>query len=217
MNFEQARFNMVEQQIRPWDVLDDRVLKLINQLPRDQFVPADHQRLAYADVDIPLGHGQSMLAPKIEAKILQSLNLQETDVVLEIGTGSGYLTALLSRMAKHVYSVDIFDEFTRSAATKLASFSITNVTLETGDGACGWPAHAPYDAIAVTGSYSSVPQKILEQLKIGGRLFAIAGNDPVMDAFLITRTADQAWAQESLFETSVGRLQNVTEPNKFKF
>lgn len=217
MNFEQARFNMVEQQIRPWDVLDDRVLKLINQLPRDKFVPADHQRLAYADVDIPLGHGQAMLAPKIEAKILQSLNLQETDIVLEIGTGSGYLTALLSRMAKHVYSVDIFDEFTRSAAAKLASFSITNVTLETGDGASGWLSHAPYDAIAVTGSYSSVPQKLLEQLKIGGRLFAIAGNDPAMDAFLITRTADQAWAHESLFETSVGRLQNVTEPNKFKF
>lgn len=217
MNFEQARFNMVEQQIRPWEVLDDNVLRLINELPRDKFVPSGEQRLAYADIEIPLKHAQCMMAPKIEARLVQSLGLKDSDAVLEIGTGSAYLTALLSRLSKHVYSVDIFDDFTREARAKLGALGITNVTLETGDGVNGWAAHAPYDAIAVTGSYPSLPQKLLEQLKIGGRLFAVVGDDPVMEALLVTRTGERAWARESMFETTLPRLLNVQEPAKFVF
>ncbi len=217
MNFEQARFNMVEQQIRPWDVLDDNVLRLINELPRDQFVPATERRLAYADIEIPLNHGQCMMAPKIEARLLQSLTVKESDSVLEIGTGSGYLTALLARLAKHVYSIDIFDDFIRDARSKLSAAGITNVTLQTGDGANGWAAHGPYDAIAATASYPTLPQKLLNQLKIGGRLFVVVGNEPVMEALLITRTGEQAWSRESLFETTLPRMHNVQEPSKFVF
>jgi protein-L-isoaspartate(D-aspartate) O-methyltransferase len=217
MNVEQARFNMIEQQIRPWDVLDDRVLSLLAEVPREQFVPETLRSLAFVDLCIPLDHNEVMMPPKMEARVLQALAVQDTDTVLEIGTGSGYLTALLAKLAKHVYSVDLQTEFTNSASSKLGRAGIRNVTLETGDASAGWPKHGPYDVIAVTGSCPVLPIVFQEQLKLNGRLFVIVGQDPIMEALLITRTGDSAWARESLFETSIPPLKNVEAPIRFVF
>ncbi len=217
MNVEQARFNMIEQQIRPWDVLDDRVLSLLTEVPRERFVPESERKLAFADVAIPLDHGQFMMPPRVEARALQALAVGQNDTVLEIGTGSGYLTALLASLAKHVFSVDIFSDFTTSAETKLATAGIKNVTLETGDAANGWEQHAPYDVIAVTGSCPVLPSSFQKMLKIGGRLFVIVGDAPIMEALLIARTSENAWSRESLFETEVPPLLNIAKPQKFIF
>src|SRR3569623_485634 len=168
---------MIEQQIRPWDVLDQRVLELIAALPREDFVPAGYLSLAYADINIPLEHGQTMMAPKVEARMVQALELKPRDTVLEIGTGSGYVTALLGKSCKHVYSVDIYADFVHRAAHKLTGHGITNVTLENGDAANGWGAHQPYDAIAVTGSLPILPEQLRRQLKVGGRLFVVTGDE----------------------------------------
>src|SRR3569832_54463 len=190
MNLAEARHNMIEQQIRPWDVLDQRVLELVANLPREDFVPSAYLSLAYADINIPLEHGQSMMAPKVEARMIQALNLQPRDIVLEIGTGSGYVPALLAKSAKHVYSVDIFADFAERARLKLAGHGITNVTLETGDAATGWERDQPYDVIAVTGSLPLLPDSLRRQLKVGGRLFVVTGDAPVMSAQLITRVSE---------------------------
>jgi len=199
MDVEQARFNMVEQQIRPWEVLDDRVLSLITKIPREDFVPESNRKLAFADISIPLIHGQEMMQPKIEARLLQALAIKDTETVLEIGTGSGYLTALLAGLAKHVYSVDIFPEFTAEAAAKLKQSGIKNVTLKTEDAAQPWSQHQPYDAIAITGSCPTSPSEYLNALRVGGRLFVIVGEAPVMEALLYTRTSNDSWTKESLF------------------
>jgi len=215
MNLENARFNMIEQQIRPWEVLDQRVLDLLSKLPREDFVPERYRKLAYMDTTIPLGNDQVMMPPRVEARILQGLNIQADETVLEVGTGSGYVTALLASLGDHVYSVDINAEMTRTAGDKLADHNISNVTLETGDAARGWDAHAPYDAILITGSLPLLPASFKQALKVGGRLVAIVGDSPVMEVVLISRVGESEWAQETLFETDLPALINAPEPERF--
>lgn len=214
INFEQARFNMIEQQIRPWEVLDQRVLDVIGQTPREDFVPPRYRNLAFADMRIPLGHGQVMMNPNIEGRLLQALRIQPSDSVLEVGTGSGYLTACLARLGSHVTSVDIFADFTESAQQKLTRHGIKNIRLHTGDAARGW--NGRYDAIALTGSLPELPESWRQCLNLDGRLFVILGNPPVMDATLITRTGEQEWFEESLFDTEFPPLINASRP-KFTF
>lgn len=215
MNIEQARFNMIEQQIRTWEVLDQGVLDLLTQVPREEFVPPAFRKLAFADMNVPLAHGQVMMQPKLEARLVQSLDLQPQDMVLEIGTGSGYLTALLAKRARHVYSVDLYADFSAEARPKLSTHGIGNVTLETGDAAQGWAQHGPYDAIAVTGSLPLFSEAFQRQLKTGGRLFMIVGGSPAMEALLITRLGKEQWLRESLFETDIPALINAPQPPAF--
>jgi len=213
---EQARFNMVEQQIRPWDVLDTEVLDLLKKVKREQFVPMSQRALAFMDIDIPLGHGAKMWQPKLEARALQSLKLKQGDQVLEVGTGSGYLTALLSSLATHVTSVEIVAELSAQAERNLAAYHIDNVTLEVGDAANGWGT-TQYDAVVLTGSVPLQPTALLNNLKVGGRLFAVVGDAPAMQACLITRKADDKFESVTLFETSVELLQNAQQPQRFVF
>jgi len=215
MNYEQARFNMIEQQIRPWDVLDQRVLDLIARVPREDFVPENCRGIAFTDMNTPLGRNEVMMAPKLEARMIQALDVRPSDKALEVGTGSGYVTALLANLARHVYSVDIIPEFKTEAQKKLAEHSLSNVTLEVGDAACGWDRHGPYDVIAITGSMPMLPESFQQSLSIGGRLFAIVGDSPVMEAVLITRVGEDEWSKESLFETDLPPLMNAPEPQRF--
>jgi len=215
MNLAQARHNMIEQQIRPWEVLDQRVLDAMARLPRDAFVGADYQRLAYADIMVPIGDGQVMMQPRVEARLLQALRLGDQDRVLEIGTGSGWLTALLATLAGHVYSIDTSASLLSLARENLAAHNIVNVTLEQRDGAEGWEVHAPYDAIAVTGSLPRLADALLQQLTIGGRLFAVVGEAPAMEALLVRRVGDREWSRESLFETVLPALSGVAMPDRF--
>ena len=217
MDFEQARHNMVEQQIRTWEVLDLAVLELFETIRREDFVPPEFRRLALADSNIPLPHGQVTMTPKVEARLLQSLVLQRTDRVLEVGTGCGFLTALLGCCAGDVHSVDIFPEFTASAAPKLGRSGITNVHLYTGDAALGWPQAGPYDAVVVTGSVPVLPDACTDQLTPGGRLFVIVGQSPVMEALLITRAAGGGFSREVLFETDLPPLLGLPAPSSFRF
>lgn len=214
---EQARFNMIEQQIRTWEVLDPKVLQLLHDVPRENFVPEAYQGLAFADIEIPLANGQSMLSPKLEARILQSLNIKSTDKVLHIGTGSGYFTALLAHMAAHVYSLEIDSELNATAAYKLAEDDIHNVTIELADGVQGFPAHQPYDAIVFTGSSPIEPPNVREQLKVGGVMFIVLGTAPVMRATLIQRVSETAYRQDVLFETCIPELENATQASGFEF
>lgn len=216
-DLERARFNMIEQQIRPWDVLDQRVLDVIAATPREAFVPERYQTtLAFSDFSIPLEHGQYMMPPKLEGRLLQALGLRPTDRVLEIGTGSAYLTACLARLAAQVVSVDIFAEFKYAAERKLAGQGIANVDLKVEDAAAGWNGQE-FDAIAVTGSLPVLHEGFHRSLAIGGRLFVIAGRPPIMEALLITRVAPDQWATESLFDTAVPPLINAPEPARFRF
>ncbi len=215
-NMEQARFNMVEQQIRPWDVLDTEVLDLFKKIKRELFVPPSHRALAFMDVDIPLGHGAKMWPPKMEARAVQALDLKHGDHVLEVGTGSGYLTALLSRMASHVTSVEIVAELSAMAEHNLAPYHNGNIALEIGDAANGWGA-GQYDAIVVTGSVPLQPAALMQNLKVGGRLFAVIGDAPVMRACLITRRNAETFDSVTLFETSVEPLLNAPQPQRFVF
>lgn len=219
MNYEQARFNMVEQQIRPWEVLDQQVLQIILHTPREDYVPAAYHSLAFADTNIPLGQGQVMMIPSVEGRLLQALALQKTDKVLEIGTGSGYVTACLAGLAGHVESVDIFPEFTDSAAKKLAAHGVSNVNLVSGDAAEGWNSGTQYDAIAITGSMPVIPESYKKALTVNGRLFVIVGDTsmPIMSACLITRVTENQWVQESLFETSIPSLLNAKKLRTFVF
>ncbi len=217
MDIEHARFNMVEQQIRPWDVLDPVVLDLLMRLHREDFVPEQHRALAFADLEIPLGHGETMLSPKLEARMLQELGIQRGDSILEIGTGSGYMTALLASLGRHVYSVDITPDFTRTAATRLATHGITNVTLETGDAARGWDKHGPYDVIVFTGSVPVLPESFQQSLNPGGRLLAVVGTAPAMQARLVTCADGGACHSVTLFETSVVALKNALQLRRFVF
>lgn len=217
MDLERARFNMVEQQIRPWEVLDQQVLDLLLRVPREDYVPEQYRALAFSDLSIPLGHGVTMLPPKIVARMLQALCIQKSDRILEVGTGSGYLTALLASLGSHVYSVDIVPEFTQSASTRLATHSITNVTLETGDAARGWDKHGPYDVIVLTGSVPVLPEAFQKSLKPGGRLLAVVGEPPVMEARLITNVSAGAYQVTGLFETCIDSLKNAPQPERFVF
>lgn len=207
---------MIEQQIRTWEVLDQTVLDLISEIHREDFVPVEYRQLALADIQIPLAHKQVTMTPKVEARLLQVLNIQKTDKILEVGTGCAYLTALLARTGQHVISVDIYPEFTGEAKTKLARHGIHNVTLETGDAIKGWAQHAPYDVIVVTGSLPVLGTCFQEQLITGGRLFVIIGTSPVMEALLITRIGKNEWSTESLFETDIPALTGAALPQEFK-
>ena len=215
ISIETARHNMIEQQIRPWEVLDDTVLNLIADVPREEFVPAGFHNLAFADMNIPLAHGEVMMSPKLEARMLQALDVKSTETVLEIGTGSGYLTALLTKLARHVYSVDIHEDFVTHARSKLNDDGVINVTIEQGDAATGWAQHGPYDVIAVTGSLPMLPDTFQQSLKVGGRMFVIVGDSPVMEARLITRLSDSEFRSEDLFETDLPPLRNAQQPDRF--
>lgn len=217
MNIEQARHNMIEQQIRPWDVLDQRVLDQILRTPREDFVAPAYRDAAFSDMMLPIGHGEVMLEPKLEARMLQALAVQAGDKVLEVGTGSGYLTALLAGLAAQVFSVEIEPELLEQAQSRLKRHGIDNVTLEQGDAANGWDAHQPYDVIAITGSLPALPQTFKENLQIGGRLFAFIGSEPVMEAVLITRINANEWREETLFETLVPPLHGVATEKPFTF
>ena len=217
MNIEQARFNMIEQQIRPWEVLDQEVLDLLFVVKREDFTPAAYRNLAFADMEIPLGSGQVMLAPKIEAKLMQELGIKKTDKVLEIGTGSGYMAALLASRAEHVVSIEIRPEIATAAQANLQRAGISNVTVEVGDGIDGWSHRGPYDAIVLSGSVPVVPPALLKQLRVGGRLAIIVGEAPVMEAQLITRTAENAYNTVNLFETVIPALDGAGAKDQFSF
>ena len=216
MDFEQARFNMVEQQVRTWSVLDQGVLDLLFAVHRENFVPPAHRTLAFADLELPLGDGERMWTPKMEARVLQELDLKQGDSVLEIGTGSGYLTALLSRRAREVLSVEINPRLQAEARAHLNAAGVHNARLERGDGARGW-GRDTYDAIVLTGSTPLLPDSWLKQLKPGGRLFAVIGDPPVMTARLTRWTAPDALTHEDLFETVLRPLRNAPQPARFVF
>jgi len=217
MNIEQARFNMIEQQIRPWDVLDQEVLSLLAVVKREKFVPAGFTTLAFADFEIPLPGGQHMLSPKLEARILQELNVRKHESVLEIGAGSGYMAALLAHRARHVLSIDIRPELAELARANLAANGVSNAEVATGDAVKGWPAAGPYDVICVSGGLPTLPRELLDQLKIGGRLSAFVGGLPVMKAQIVTRVGETEFRVAELFETYVAPLDNVVEPSHFRF
>lgn len=217
MNIEQARFNMVENQIRPWEVLDQQVLDLLYVVKREDFVPAAYQALAFSDMEIPIGQGEHMWQPKMEARVLQELAVKPADRVLEIGTGSGYFAALLAHRAQHVYSVEIRPELKALGEANLRRAGAANVTVELGDGACGWTKHAPYDVIVLSGSTPVLPQQFLQQLKVGARLFAVVGNPPVMTARLITCTGEGIYNSIDLLETSIAPLANALAGERFSF
>jgi len=217
INFESARHNMVVSQIRTYDVFDDRLLDLIAQAPRQEFVPAELRRLAFVDMQIPLGDGEVMMAPLVEARLIQALDIKSTDSVLEIGTGSGYVTWLLTRLAGRVTSIEIRPDFAQHASEKLAAHGAANVSLEIGDGSRGWPVAAPYDAIFVTGSVPILTPDFQNQLRVGGRLVVIVGRAPAMDARLVTRQSETAFETRSLFETVLPPLRNAPTPSRFVF
>lgn len=217
MDMEQARFNMIEQQIRPWEVLDPVVLDLLSEVKREEFVPAEQKLLAFADTMLPLGNGASMLEPKIEARLLQELGLKSTDRVLEIGAGSGYMAALLAARAEFVTSVEIEPALAKLARENLQRAGVANVAVEQGDGLKGWAAKAPYDAIVLSGSVPAIPDVLLQQLKVGGRLVGIVGTLPVMSAQLVTRTGEMTFNTVNLFETVAPALRNAAAAEQFTF
>jgi protein-L-isoaspartate(D-aspartate) O-methyltransferase len=214
---QQSRFNMIEQQIRPWDVLDGAVLVLLAKLPREDFVPKQYVGLAFADLEIPLGDGQLMLSPKMEGRILQSLEIKQTDKVLEIGTGSGYLTALLALQAKHVDSVELNAKISKQAAKNIAAQGIVNVNLVVADGVHGLAANAPYDVIVFTGSTPLLNTQVERQLAVGGRMFVVVGDAPAMEATLITRISVDNFKTDVLFETCLPAIVNAPQAEKFEF
>jgi protein-L-isoaspartate(D-aspartate) O-methyltransferase len=221
MNFEQARHNMIEQQIRPWDVLDIDVLKTLVAVRRENFVPDAYRSLAFVDTEIPLPCGQTMLSPKVEARLLQEAKLTGDERVLEIGAGSGYMAALLARHAAQVVTVEIEPELKALAERNLKACGINNVSVEVGDGARGWTKDAKqpemFDVIVLSGSVPVLPETLLTQVRVGGRILAVIGEAPAMSACLITRTAEDAWDTHKLFETSIPPLRNAVKPSSFRF
>jgi protein-L-isoaspartate(D-aspartate) O-methyltransferase len=214
MNFELARTQMLGQQLRAWEVLDERVLRAFAETPRENFVPGDYRDLAFADAEIPLGHGQSMLAPKVEGRILQALQVEPIDEVLVVGTGSGYLTACLARLAKHVTSIDFFPDFVAAAEPKIAACGIRNVELKVAD-ALAFSPRTKFDAIAITGSLLELEQHFSGMLRPQGRLFVVVGREPAMEAQLITLQPDGTTTTDSLFETVITPLINAERPEPF--
>lgn len=227
MNYEQARFNMIEQQIRPWEVLDNQVLSLLAVVKREDFVPAAQKALAFVDMEIPLGTGpgQCMLAPKVEARILQELAVQKHEKVLEIGAGSGYMAALLAHRAQQVITLEIDPKLAQTARDNLQRAGLYNAEVRTGDGAAkiaqavssNDPLRGPFDVIVLSGSVAEVPASLLSLLKVGGRLSAIVGFEPMMRATLVTRVAEDAWRTTQAWDTVAPRLLNFPEPSKFSF
>lgn len=216
-NIEQARSNMIEQQIRPAEVLDPRVLETISETPREAFVPENYQDLAFSDINVNIGHDQQMMKPIMEARILQALNIQPGDKILEIGTGSGYLTALLAKLGGYVESVEIEPKILNQAKNRLDKLGIKNVTLVQGDASQGWNQNESFDVIAITGSFPILPESFQKQLTVGGRMAVIVGQSPVMEVLLITRAAEDQWITQALFETDFPALRNVEQPQAFIF
>ena len=217
MNLELARFNMIEQQIRPWEVLNQGVLSLLALVKREDFVPTAYRALAFVDTEVPLPCGQSMLEPKVEARLLQELAVLRHERVLEIGTGSGYMAALLAHQAQHVISLEIQPELARMATDNLRRASILNVQVREADGARGLPAEGPFDVVVLSGSVADVPLALLNQLKVGGRLVAVVGQLPVMRAVLTTRSSEAGFGRVDLFDTVAPRLSGFDEPSRFTF
>ncbi|MCW8926915.1 MAG: protein-L-isoaspartate O-methyltransferase [Xanthomonadales bacterium] len=217
MNFDQARFNMVEQQVRPWEVLDSRVLELLESTHREDFVPVRYRKMAFADIAIPLDHDQNMMKPVVEGRLLQALELKNDETVLEIGTGSGFITACLAKMAKHVVSVDIFEQFSTEAADRLKEIKLDNVEFATGDVMGGWQPEHAHDVVVVTGSVQDIPDHFRGWVNPGGRLFVVCGDSPAMEAKLLTKLNATEWREESLFETDLARLVNADKAPEFEF
>ena len=217
MNVEQARFNMIEQQIRPWDVLDQGVLSLLAVVRREDFVPPAYKAMAFVDTEVPLPNGQSMLAPKVEARLLQELGVQRHERVLEVGAGSGYMAALLAHKAQHVTTVEIDPELATFATENLRRAWVMNVTVLQADASKALPVEGPFDVIVLSGSVAEVPRSLLGQLKPGGRLTAIVGQLPVMQAVLMTRGPESGFARVELFDTVAPRLAGFGEPSRFTF
>lgn len=217
MNMELAHINMLKHQIRACDVLDAKVLQALAHTTREYFVPTEYKHLAYADCPLPLEHGQVMMTPREEGKVLQALNIHPSDTILEIGTGSGYLTALLAKLGKLVYSVDLFSDFTACAQSKLSALAISNVKLITADGVRGWEEKAPYDVIVITGALPILPREFRISLAKGGRLFAILGEAPIRKAYLITRHGEHQFTETILFETDTPLLLHAPVLHSFTF
>ena len=216
MNIELAREKMIEQQVRAWDVLETDVLYVLRKIPREEFVPRDYAPLAFADTEIPIGHGETMMTPTVEGRVLQSLGLDGSEHVLEIGTGTGFLSACLATLGHHVTSIDIHDNFLKRAAENLADAGFDNVNLKAMDAMEELPS-GKFDAIAVTGSVETFDTRFVDALRVGGRLFIVVGSGPVMDARLVTRTGESHWDSESLFETCLKPLVNGRQPPQFRF
>jgi len=217
MNVEQARFNMIEQQIRPWDVLDTSVLGLLSAVRREDFVPAAHQAQAFTDLELPLGNGRSLLAPRVEARLVQDLNLSKRDTVLLVGAATGYVAALLAHKAQRVIGLEADAALAAVARNNLRKGGVNNAEIVQADGSQGFAAQAPFDAILLAGSVAQVPQTLLDQIKVGGRLLAIVGDEPVMQATLFTRVAEGQFTRQELFDTVANRLPGFPEPSKFQF
>jgi protein-L-isoaspartate(D-aspartate) O-methyltransferase len=217
MNIEQARFNMIEQQIRPWDVLDQSVLSLLSVVKREDFVPEAHRNLAFMDLEVPLPEGQCMLAPKVEARLLQELAVHKHERVLEIGAGSGHMAALLAHKAQHVTTLEIDPALAALASANLRRAGVMNAAVVTADGAKALPVEGPFDVILLSGSVAAVPEALLEQLKVGGRLAAIVGQEPIMRAVLVRRDAPDGFHRVELFDTVAPRLEGFAEPTAFSF
>lgn len=217
MDTEQARFNMVEQQIRTWEVLDQDVLSLLSVVKREDFVPPAYRSLAFVDTQVPLPHGQSMLEPKVEARLLQELAVQRHERVLEVGAGSGYMAALLAHKAQHVTTVEILPELAHLASENLKRAWVMNATVVAADASAGLTVDGPFDVIVLSGSVAEVPRALLSQLKPGGRLTAVVGQLPIMRAVLMTRGHDAGHASVELFDTVAPRLVGFGEPSRFVF
>jgi protein-L-isoaspartate(D-aspartate) O-methyltransferase len=217
MNIEQARFNMIEQQIRPWNVLDQDVLDLLVVVKREEFVPAGCKNLAFSDTEIPLPGGEAMLTPKLEARLLQEVQLKKHETVLEIGAGSGYMAALLAHKGRSVTTVEILPELKTMAEENLAKAGVTNVKVELGNGAHGWASGAPFDVIVISGALEVLPEVFLKQVKVGGRIAAIIGQAPAMTANIITRVSETAYDTVKVFETNISYLKSAETVSHFEF
>ena len=219
MDLNQARFNMIEQQIRPWEVLDPQVLELLSVVHREDFVPLAHKALAFVDMEIPLGAApnQVMLAPRVQARLLQDLVVKKTDKVLEIGTGSGFMAALLAHQAAQVLSLEIDATIAAQAQANLQKAGVTNVTVRQADGSQGAAADGPFDVILLSGSVAEVPAALLQQLTVGGRLAAIVGDEPMMRTTLISRTSENSWTTTEPWDCNAPRLSGFAEHSRFQF
>jgi protein-L-isoaspartate(D-aspartate) O-methyltransferase len=217
MNFEQARLNMVENQVRPWEVLNGRVLDVISRVHREDFVDPAHRQLAFADLCLPLGHGEVMMKPVVEGRVLQALDLQPSDQVLEIGTGSGFLTACLAGLSAHVTSIDMHADFTMAAAQRLQATGVTNVTLATSEAVAEWQPQGQFDALVVTGAVFEIPPRWLGWLKPGARVLVVRGQSPVQQATLLTHESAGRFREQALFETDLPYLAHAEPPQTFVF
>jgi protein-L-isoaspartate(D-aspartate) O-methyltransferase len=215
LDFERARFNMIEQQVRPWEVLDQRVLGVLRDVRREDFVPPRHRRLAFADVELPIGHGESMMKPIVEGRMLQALAVEPTDTVLEIGTGSGFVTACLARLGCEVWSVEQHADLAEAARQRLKAAGLTNVSVEVAEAVRGFDPGRRFDVIAVTGAVHRIPPRFLDWLDVGGRLFVVRGASPVQEAVLVTRLGADRVIEDSLFETHLRYLAHAEPPRAF--